>query len=59
MQTGSRLRRLFAVILTTCEPSRPLHLWDQFKDPICDDLPFRLRTLGISHTSADVHDYGL
>lgn len=59
MQTGARLRHLFAIILTTCEPAQPLNLWNQFKDSICDNLPFRLRTLGISHTSADVHDYGL
>lgn len=60
MQTGHRLRHLFATILLFCAPSRPDHLWDQFRDYLCDDLSYRLRNLGVNNVSNnDIYDYGL
>ena len=32
------LRKLFAVILTFCEPSEPILLWNMFKPQMCDDF---------------------
>jgi hypothetical protein len=59
MQTGSRLRQLFATLLLFCEPSRPAHLWEEFRHNICDDLARRLQTMGRQPTDDDVYDYGL
>ena len=60
VQTGTRLRHLFATIMLFCCPSQPDRLWDQFRRYICDDLSFHLRTLGIHNASDnDVYDYGL
>jgi hypothetical protein len=43
MQTGSKLRWLFAIILLHCYPTSPEMLWNQFKDKICDDLRRKLQ----------------
>ncbi|KAJ7769674.1 hypothetical protein DFH07DRAFT_735909 [Mycena maculata] len=59
MHTGSRLRQLFVTLLLFCEPSRPHHLWAEFRPNICDDLSHRLRTMGLNPTDEDVYDYGL
>jgi hypothetical protein len=60
MQTGTRLRHLFVTILLFCTPSQPGRLWDQYRHQICDDLSYRLRSLGVNNTSNhDVYDYGL
>ena len=62
MQTGSRLRRLFTMILLFCSPSRPHELWQRYRTYICDDIPFRLRILGFNNLNAsedDIYDYGL
>jgi hypothetical protein len=60
MQTGTRLRHLFVTILLFCAPSEPQRLWDRFRRNICDDLHFRLQTLGITNASEDdIYDYGL
>ncbi|KAI4519461.1 hypothetical protein EV715DRAFT_168590, partial [Schizophyllum commune] len=60
MQTGHRLRRLFATMLLFCGPSQPERLWQEFWPHICDDLPYRLRCAGLANpTEEDVHDYGL
>ena len=32
------LRKLFAVILTFCESSEPILLWNMFKPQMCDDF---------------------
>ena len=34
----SQIRSLFAVIITTCDPLRPMELWDKFKDAMSEDL---------------------
>ncbi|KAI0658859.1 hypothetical protein C8Q70DRAFT_892405, partial [Cubamyces menziesii] len=60
MQTGHRLRHLFATLLLFCHPSRPEALWAEFKHAICDNLPLRLQHLGLFRLSPDeVTDYGL
>ncbi len=45
MQTGARLRTLFATILLFCTPTRPEALWEEFREGLCDDLPRRLPAL--------------
>ncbi|KAJ6462877.1 hypothetical protein C8R45DRAFT_760117, partial [Mycena sanguinolenta] len=59
MQTGSRLRQLFATLLLVCGPSRPVRLWDEFRAHICDDLARKLQVMGCQPTNDDVYDYGL
>ncbi|KAL1677751.1 hypothetical protein EV122DRAFT_192372, partial [Schizophyllum commune] len=60
MQTGYRLRQLFATMLLFCGPAQPERLWDEYKDFICDDLGYRLRCAGMSNPSLDdIYDYGL
>jgi hypothetical protein len=60
MQSGSQLRSLFVVILRENQPSQLEHLWEQFKDKLCDDLNYALHNQGFAEPSiADVHDYGL
>ncbi|KAJ7748201.1 hypothetical protein DFH07DRAFT_701878, partial [Mycena maculata] len=59
MQTGSRLRQLFATLLLFCEPTRPAVLWTEFRAHICDDLARQLQTMGRNPTEEDVYDYGL
>ncbi|RPD82885.1 hypothetical protein L226DRAFT_442719, partial [Lentinus tigrinus ALCF2SS1-7] len=61
MQTGSRLRYLFATLLCYCNPSEPDILWHDFRIHICDDLRYRL-TAHMGRTSPsdeDIFDYGL
>ncbi|KAJ6470101.1 hypothetical protein C8R47DRAFT_932543, partial [Mycena vitilis] len=59
MQTGSRLRQLFATLLLFCEPTRPGQLWEEFRPKICDDLHRRLEIMGRRPTEDDTYDYGL
>lgn len=60
MQTGTRLRQLFATLLLFCNPSEPARLWEDFCAHICDDLAHRLRRMGFEDPSdGDIYDYGL
>ncbi|KAJ8457646.1 hypothetical protein ONZ45_g18233 [Pleurotus djamor] len=60
MQTGARLRHLFCTILLFCEPAQPDILWLEFRSHICDDLHWRLQSLGLPNPTEDeVFDYGL
>ena len=61
MQTGTRLRHLFATILIFCHPTNPASLWNDFRHHICDDLRHRLITVfeRQNPTDHDVYDYGL
>ncbi|KAF7372308.1 ATP-dependent DNA helicase [Mycena venus] len=60
MQTGTRLRHLFATLLLFCNPSDPSKLWEDFRFHICDDLNHRLRCMGFENpTDNDAYDYGL
>lgn len=36
----NQIRALFAIILTTCFPSDPVHLWDKHKDAMSEDFLF-------------------
>ena len=59
-QTGHCLRQLFTTLLIYCNPVYPAHLWDEFRQYICDDLDHRLRSLGFHHTTEEnIYDYGL
>lgn len=40
MQTGERLRDLFATLLLFCCPTKPEQLWNEFREHICDDLGY-------------------
>ncbi|XP_026439102.1 uncharacterized protein LOC113337723 [Papaver somniferum] len=61
MQNGNQLRKLFCIILSQCNPSRPEVLWAKFGMNICDDLPRRLRTrFNIQNPTDELAmDYGL
>ncbi|PIA34361.1 hypothetical protein AQUCO_03800159v1 [Aquilegia coerulea] len=61
MKTGHQVRRLFCLILTECNPSRPEILWEKNALKICDDLPYQLKIkFGIQDPSdSDVCDYRL
>ncbi|KAJ8481437.1 hypothetical protein ONZ45_g15318 [Pleurotus djamor] len=60
MQTGTRLRHLFATLLLFCHPIQPELLWADFRHHICDDLWHRLRVAGrVDPSDDDVFDYGL
>ena len=60
-QSGKALRHLFAICLLTGDVADPLALWSQFKESLCDDLPWRIaRLTDIPPGLADPHfDYGL
>jgi hypothetical protein len=60
MQTGTRLRVLFAMILNFCHPSRPEALWLHYRHGMCDDLRYRLVSSGLASPSeVQIYDYGL
>jgi len=60
MQTGERLRDLFATLLLFCSPAKPELLWNEFREYICDDLRYRLRRSGLQDPQNDeIFDYGL
>jgi len=42
--TGSHLRTLFVTALIHSDLTQPCEIWKQFREKICDDLPYRLRT---------------
>jgi hypothetical protein len=42
-QSATQLRALFSTILTSCAPSDPRALWEQFKLDICEDILHRHR----------------
>jgi len=60
MQTGRRLRDLFATLLLFCCPTKPERLWSEFRGHICNDLGYQLRRSGRQDPQADeIFDYGL
>ena len=60
MQTGERLRYLFATLLLFCSPAKPERLWNEFRQHICDDLGYRLRCSGRQDPEdVEIFDYGL
>jgi len=40
---ADQIRRLFAIILTQCNPSNPLSLWERFKEALSEDILNRVR----------------
>ncbi|KAF9440443.1 hypothetical protein P691DRAFT_624602, partial [Macrolepiota fuliginosa MF-IS2] len=63
IQTGSTLRRLFAIILLHGHPTKPEELWDGFKAKMCDNLRHRLGNMEIyrnrEFTEEQIYDFGL
>ena len=41
--TAARLRTLFAIILSYCEPANPSRLWDLFRNHMAEDILYRLQ----------------
>ena len=39
-QSPRSLRKLFALILTACEPSEPFRLWEEYKEYLAEDVLF-------------------
>src|SRR5436305_12299857 len=52
IQTGRCLRQLFASILLYCEPRNVLALWLKFKNTLCEDIEYRVK----SNTNGKYHD---
>ncbi|KAJ7315152.1 hypothetical protein DFH08DRAFT_665005, partial [Mycena albidolilacea] len=60
MHRGTRLRRLFIMLLLFSDPSDPKKLWEDFCEDICDDLDHHPRRMAFENPSeSDVYDYGL
>jgi hypothetical protein len=61
IQTGSKMRSLFILILCECYPTKPEELWDSFRCYICEDLLHFLqhRRSMPDATPDDALDYGL
>ncbi|XP_026381909.1 uncharacterized protein LOC113276510 [Papaver somniferum] len=61
IHTGSKLRKLFKIVLSDCNPTKAELLWAKFGLKMCDDLPHRLQTMfGIQNpTDEQILDYGL
>jgi hypothetical protein len=55
IQTGVRLRHLFASMLLFCQISSPEILWLEFRDHICDDLSVRVPNPTVDR----IRDFGL
>ena len=58
---GSQLRQLFTTLLLQCAPSDPAHLWDLFKEHICDNSQYQLQHKHHIEQAAEdqVYDFGL
>ena len=46
--SAASLRSLFAVILTWCEPSNPLEIYEHHKESMAEDFLHQHRTLGLA-----------
>lgn len=40
---ATEIRTLFAMIISTCQPSNPRQLWDTYKTYIAEDILRRIR----------------
>ncbi|XP_067951816.1 ATP-dependent DNA helicase pif1-like [Watersipora subatra] len=45
VQSPAQLRKLFAIMLSTCQLSHPLQLWQEFKEHLAEDILFHERQL--------------
>ncbi|XP_067930639.1 uncharacterized protein [Watersipora subatra] len=43
IRSPSQLRKLFAIMLSTCQLSHPLQLWQEFKEHLAEDILFHER----------------
>ena len=61
IETGSKMRSLFVIIIRECFPTKPEELWDSFRWYLCDDLQHFLqhRRSMPDATQDDAMDYGL
>lgn len=41
--TANQIRSMFAIIISTCNPSNPKDLWDKYKDDMSEDFFHRIR----------------
>ncbi|XP_043863668.1 uncharacterized protein LOC122756901 [Drosophila mojavensis] len=41
--SSSQIRTLFAIIISTCFPSKPRELWNKYKDKMSEDILYRSR----------------
>ncbi|GBM62165.1 hypothetical protein AVEN_199323-1 [Araneus ventricosus] len=44
-----QIRNLFAIILTTCNPSNPRFLWDKFRESMSEDFLARVRRNNVTY----------
>lgn len=51
-----QIRNLFAIIITTCGPSEPKNLWEQFKESMSEDLLYQAR-ISNPNMNNDLKDY--
>ncbi|UYV78242.1 hypothetical protein LAZ67_16000650 [Cordylochernes scorpioides] len=42
-----QIRMLFAILLTTCFPSKPIDLWEKYKDSMSEDILHHLRAANL------------
>ncbi|UYV73324.1 hypothetical protein LAZ67_10002721 [Cordylochernes scorpioides] len=42
-----QIRMLFAILLTTCFPSKPMDLWEKYKDSMSEDILHHLRAANL------------
>ncbi|UYV77959.1 hypothetical protein LAZ67_15003037 [Cordylochernes scorpioides] len=42
-----KIRMLFAILLTTCFPSKPMDLWEKYKDSMSEDILHHLRAANL------------
>lgn len=62
VDSGHKTQKLFAMILTACEPLSPVNLWNTHKEHLCEDLQHRLAGPPFMCPNAsqeDAYDYGL
>ena len=43
--TSHQIRLLFAIIISTCFPSRSYNLWNKYKDSMAEDIFHRVRSI--------------
>ncbi|XP_075719762.1 uncharacterized protein LOC142760457 [Rhinoderma darwinii] len=60
-QLPASLRNLFSVILTTCGPSKPLELWEKYKEHLSEDvlLQARRQNPGLQSDSCTPHMFNM
>lgn len=60
--TAYQIRSLFAIIISTCFPSNLLHLWNNYKGNMADDILHQLHTTTTNSElefNAEVHNEAL